>query len=69
MTQIRNANAQLEEEVQTKEEEFLMQKQALDKAMRELTEIKKKTEAVPELKNKIILLQSRLKNEQLRESN
>jgi len=39
-----------------------MQREALDKAMRELTELKKKNETVPELRNKIILLESRLKN-------
>lgn len=39
-----------------------MQREALDKAMRELTELKKKNDTVPELRNKIILLESRLKN-------
>ena len=38
--------------------------------MKELTDNRKKTETVPELKNKIILLESRLKNEQqYRETN
>jgi hypothetical protein len=47
MVQFRTNSTEIEEEMRHREEEFEMQREALDKAMRELTELKKKTETVP----------------------
>lgn len=47
MVQYRNSLNELEEEMKIKDEEYENQKQALDKAMKELTEMKKKSETVP----------------------
>ena len=57
---MKTINSQLEEETRKREEES-EKKEAYKKAIKQLNEFKKNNQSVAQLRNKIILLQSRLK--------